>query len=204
MFTHPGKKLNFMGNELAEFREWSEEKELGWNLLSFPAHDSFFRFFQKLCQLYREKSPLYAWDYHPDGFRWIDVNNAGQNLLAYCRKDPAGTVYAVVNFSPRPHYGYRLKVEEKGEYRELLNTDALEFGGTGLKNDSLFSHTQPFGEEICLAVGGYSALLLEKKPFSETHKSSHEQAGSAVPDHSLPDLSPEEQCCGGISGQPLS
>ncbi|MGI5959506.1 MAG: 1,4-alpha-glucan branching protein GlgB [Massiliimalia sp.] len=171
MFTHPGKKLNFMGNELAEFKEWSEAKELGWNLLEFPAHDCFFQFFRNLCCLYQELSPLYAQDYHPDSFHWIDVNNASQNLLAYKRIDGNKTIYVVLNFSSRPIYGYRLRVEQPGTYREILNTDAVSFGGSGLVNDSLFSHSNAMGNEIHLAIGAYSGIILEKTEEETTSTS---------------------------------
>ena len=86
MFTHPGKKLNFMGNELAHFREWDETKENDWFLLTYPLHDAFHKYFASLGQLYKKEKALYENDYHYESFRWIDADNEDENLFSYVRR----------------------------------------------------------------------------------------------------------------------
>lgn len=164
MYTHPGKKLNFMGNELAEFREWDESKELGWNLLSYPAHESFHRFLKELHRLYNQESALFAADYHMEGFRWIDANNARQSVIAYQRNDLEGNIiYAVINFSGNFYPHYSLKVDESGIYEELLNTDNSSFGGSGIQNGECQSRPNHFGHELQIGLAPYSSCIFKKK-----------------------------------------
>ena len=133
MFTHPGKKLNFMGNDLGEFKEWDESKALGWNLLQYPAHDCFHRYLRQLHHLYCREPALWKADYHPQGFRWLDVDNRSQSVFAYERWDLADShLAAVFNFSEHLWEGYMLRgLPPLAVCTVLLNTDALELGGSG-------------------------------------------------------------------------
>ena len=138
-FTHPGKKLNFMGNELGEYLEWRDEKELGWNLLTYPIHDSLHEYVKALHKLYLEQPALYKSDYNSTSFRWIDADNKNQCIYAYRRSDPSGkTLYMVFNFSGS-YQNYNLKVEQNGAYKELLNSDRDIYSGSNCINSGLYT-----------------------------------------------------------------
>lgn len=138
-FTHPGKKLNFMGNELGEYLEWRDEKELGWNLLTYPIHDSLHEYVKALHKLYLEQPALYKSDYNSTSFRWIDADNKNQCIYAYRRSDPSGkTLYMVFNFSGS-YQNYSLKVEQNGAYKELLNSDHDIYSGSNCINSGLYT-----------------------------------------------------------------
>lgn len=158
MFTHPGKKLNFMGNELAEFQEWNVDKQLGWNLLDYPAHQAFLQFFTELQSIYQQQTALFSYDYHPEAFCWIDGNNSRQSIIAYSRQDFGGhIIYAVFNFSNHFYPNYLLRVNQAGIYQEILNTDDIRWGGSGVIHPTISSCC---GCEIPLALSPYSGCLL--------------------------------------------
>lgn len=139
-FTHPGKKLNFMGNELGEYMEWRDHKEIGWNLLTYPAHDSLHEYLKKLHYLYISEPALYEYDYNSSSFRWIDANNNNQSVFAYSRNDLHGkTFYMVFNFSGIKQ-NYTLRVEQNGDYEEILNSDRDIYSGTNCLNENLRSY----------------------------------------------------------------
>ncbi len=159
--THPGKKMNFMGNELAEYMEWNNEQPLGWNLLSFPNHDSFHEYIRALNKLYLDEPALYAQDYNLQAFRWIDLQNAQNNIYAYRREDfNSAPVYVVLNFSPYEKE-YWLAVGYDTPVRELLNSDDSRFGGSGNHNYDLKTHDG----YLQLKLAPLSAIIL--KPCSE-------------------------------------
>lgn len=138
-FTHPGKKLNFMGNELGEYLEWRDEKELGWNLLTYPIHDSLHEYVKALHELYLEQPALYKSDYNSTSFRWIDADNKNQSIYAFRRSDPSGkTLYMVFNFSGS-YQNYSLSVEQNGAYKELLNSDRDIYSGSNCINSGLYT-----------------------------------------------------------------
>lgn len=130
MFTHPGKKLNFMGNELAHWREWDEQKENDWFLLSYPAHDAFHKYFALLGELYTEDPTLYEKDYSWESFEWIDADNADKNMFSYLRKGKDKDYVIILNFSPNMYRHEVFGVASKGSYREIINTEWERFGGT--------------------------------------------------------------------------
>ena len=130
MFTHPGKKLNFMGNELAHWREWDETKENDWFLLEYPIHDAFHKYFAKLGEMYKTEKALYEDDYNWESFEWIDADNADKNMFSYIRKGKDKNYVIVLNFSPN-HYEHEVfGVIQKGMYKEVLNTEWSCYGGT--------------------------------------------------------------------------
>jgi len=138
LFTHPGKKLLFMGQEFAQMDEWKEWSELDWNLLSYPVHDAVRRYVQDLNALLRNEPALYELDHDPAGFEWIDADNAAQSVLAYLRKDKAGKpVVVVLNLTPTTHEDFRLGVPAPGDYKEIMNSDRETYGGSGVENPSL-------------------------------------------------------------------
>ena len=136
MWTQPGKKLLFMGAEFAQGREWNHDIGLDWQLLADPAHEGVRRLVRDLNLLYRNTLALHRLDCDPDGFRWIDVANAAESIISYVRRgpDPHELALVVCNFTPVPREDYRIGVPRPGRYRERINTDATEYGGTGIGN----------------------------------------------------------------------
>ncbi len=135
-YTQPGKKLLFMGAEIAQWREWNHETSLDWHLLQYPPHDGIRRWLQDLNHLARREPALYELDCSPDGFEWIDCNDAENSVLAYLRKSrhSGEELLVVCNFTPVPRQNYRVGVPAPGFWRELLNSDAREYGGSGWGN----------------------------------------------------------------------
>ena len=136
MWTQPGKKLLFMGAEFGQEREWNHDIGLDWQLLADPAHDGVRRLVRDLNFLYSNTPALHRLDCDPDGFRWIDVANASESIISYVRRgrDPRELSLVVCNFTPVPRQDYRIGVPQPGRYRERINTDAAEYGGSGVGN----------------------------------------------------------------------
>lgn len=135
MWAHPGKQLLFMGSELADDREWSEDRGLDWNLVYDPARAGVQRLVRDLNRAYRAAPALYSQDTSPDGFRWIVGNDSGNNTVAFIRIAADGSpLVCVANFSAVPHENYRLGMPVAGVWQETLNTDAESYGGSGVGN----------------------------------------------------------------------
>ncbi len=135
MWSHPGKQLLFMGQELGNPWEWNEAVELPWQLRDYPLHEGIRQLVSDLNRIYKKTPPLYTQDFSPAGFSWIDANDRDGNMLAFLRWAPDGSpVACVVNFSPTPHYQYKLGLPRSGVWREVLNTDGEGYGGSGVGN----------------------------------------------------------------------
>ena len=135
MWAHPGKQLLFMGCELGDEREWSEQRGLDWGLPGDPARAGVQRLVRDLNAAYRSLPALFTRDTDPAGFRWLVGDDAGNNVLAFLRLGTSGApVACVVNFAAVPHEGYRLGLPSTGPWREILNTDADTYGGSGVGN----------------------------------------------------------------------
>jgi 1,4-alpha-glucan branching enzyme len=134
MFTYPGKKLLFMGNELAQPGEWNFDQALDWQVLKDPLHHGLHSLIAELNHLYRELPALHYFDFESEGFDWIDCHDAAQSILSYQRNSPEGFVVVVLNFTPVPRETYRLGVPKAGVYRERLNSDSSFFGGSNVGN----------------------------------------------------------------------
>jgi 1,4-alpha-glucan branching enzyme len=134
MWAHPGKKLLFMGGELAQRAEWNHDRSLDWHLLNVPAHAGVQRLIRDLNRLYRGEPALYELDGDPQGFQWIQADSADVNVLAFLRRSGDRHVACVANLSPVPRRGYRVGLPRAGDYLEALNTDAAEYGGSGVGN----------------------------------------------------------------------
>ncbi len=136
MFATPGKKLMFMGCEFGQGKEWNHETGLEWNLLDKPLNAGAGRFVQDLNHLYREEPALHELDFSPDGFAWIDANDSEQSVVSFIRKgsQPGMQVVALFNFTPVPRSAYRVGVPEAGYWKEILNSDADLYGGSGQGN----------------------------------------------------------------------
>jgi 1,4-alpha-glucan branching enzyme len=135
MWSHPGKQLLFMGQELGQEAEWSENRSLDWFLEETPWHAGLQQLVRDLNRIYTERPALWARDSDPEGFRWIDANDTVHNTFSYLRTDGEGDeLAAVVNFSGGPQEGYRVGLPHAGRWLEVLNTDAEGYGGSGVGN----------------------------------------------------------------------
>ena len=165
MFTHPGKKLNFMGNELAHFREWDESKENDWFLLTYPLHDAFHNYFAKLGEFYQKEPALHADDYNYESFRWIDADNADENLFSYIRRGATKDIVVILNFSPNAYQKHRFGVLSNGTYSEVLNSEADTWGGCNITNpNKIKAEKIPYNNmerSICVDVAPFGAVMLE-------------------------------------------
>jgi 1,4-alpha-glucan branching enzyme len=132
----PGKKLLFMGGEFAQWREWSHDRELDWELLGNPAHRGIQKWTEDLNRLYRAEPAMHELDCDPSGFRWVDANDADNSVASFLRfgRDPDEVVLALFNFTPLPRHNYRVGVPRGGFWREVLNSDAHDYGGSGQGN----------------------------------------------------------------------
>lgn len=136
MFTHPGKKLLFMGQDFGGYREWSEERELDWKSLLDEKHKFVQNYVKELNRLYTEEPALHELDQSPEGFEWINCSTHEKSICAFIRKGtkPEDTLYVFCNFDTVPHARYKFGVLEAGQYREILNSDDDNFGGFGMVN----------------------------------------------------------------------
>jgi 1,4-alpha-glucan branching enzyme len=137
MWTHPGKKLLFMGGEFGQRREWTHEAELEWWVCGMPEHGGIRRWVADLNRAYRAEPALYEIDFSPEGFEWVDANDAEASVVSFLRKPrtrAAATLLVACNFTPVPRPNYVLGVPAAGFWREILNSDAREYGGSGWGN----------------------------------------------------------------------
>jgi 1,4-alpha-glucan branching enzyme len=170
MWTHPGKKLLFMGGEIAQWREWDAESSIDWHLLEERDHQGVQSLVRDLNRIYRDTPALWEIDFAPDGFRWLEPNDAANNVLAFARlgKDRESPLVVVCNFSPVPRHDYRVGMPRAGRWREVLNTDAPGYGGSGVGNlgaveaEALPWHDQPFSAELTLPPLG--VVWLQPEP----------------------------------------
>lgn len=169
-YAHPGKKLNFMGNELAQRREWSETQQLDWSLLDDPHHGGIQALIRDLNRLYCQQRALHRGDGQAGGFAWLRDNDAGRAVFSLWRCDPDSdqAVLIVINALAEPHPDYRLGVDNAGRYDILLNTDSRFYGGsdfdTGvwLDSEALASDDQPYSLSIQLPP--LAALFIKRRP----------------------------------------
>ena len=136
MYAQPGKKLLFMGGEFAQRREWVHDGSLDWDLLDYPAHAGVQQWVRDLNGLYRGEPALHELDCEPAGFEWIDCGDAASSVLSLVRKGKSTStlLLAVCNFTPVPRDGYRIGAPRRGFWREVLNSDAAQYGGSGMGN----------------------------------------------------------------------
>jgi 1,4-alpha-glucan branching enzyme len=158
MWAHPGKKLLFMGGELAEWEEWNCDGSLHWNLLEYAEHQGVQSLVRDLNATYRAEPALWEIDDDPAGFRWLEANDAANNVVAFARLDAKGerAVVCVLNLSPVPRYEYQVGMPSPGRWREALNTDSAYYGGSGVGNlggveaQATPWHDQPFSALLTL------------------------------------------------------
>ncbi len=166
MWTHPGKKLLFMGGDFAQWTEWTHEQELPWDLLQWDTHQGIQRLVAALNHLHRQEPSLHELDFQPEGFEWVDCYNHAESVLTYMRKgkDPEDFTITCCNFTPVPREHHRVGVPRGGRYREIFNSDAKEFGGSNILNSGELiasdqgHHMRPHSLEIKLPPLGVAVL----------------------------------------------
>ncbi len=167
MWAHPGKKLLFMGGEFGQRREWTHEGELEWWVLQFAEHAGLQRWIMDLNRVYREQRALWEVDFEPSGFEWIDANDSEASVFSFVRRARDGTmVLAVCNFTPVLRSNYLLGVPQPGYWREIANSDAREYGGSGAGNlGGISSNPAPAHgrmQSVTLTLPPLSVLLLTR------------------------------------------
>jgi 1,4-alpha-glucan branching enzyme len=166
MYGQPGKKLLFMGGEIGQWHEWDHDSSLDWHLLDEAPHVGLQRWVTDLNHTYRKHPALYEVDFDPAGFEWVDANDWEQSVISFMRRDRARqeTVLVIVNFTPVVRDSYRVGVPERGVWRELLNSDAEVYGGSGVGNMGevkarpIPSHGRPYS--LSLRLPPLGALFL--------------------------------------------
>jgi len=169
LFGHPGKKLLFMGNEIAQWWEWNHDSSLEWHLLQYAPHAQVQRLVKDLNAVYRREASLHQVDYDPSGFQWIDCSDNESSIVSFIRRarDPHDFTVLVLNFTPVPRRDYRIGVPEAGRYAELINTDSEYYGGSNLGNaggvvsEPVETHGHP--HSVRLLVPPLSCLLLKRE-----------------------------------------
>ncbi|MCE2473787.1 MAG: alpha amylase C-terminal domain-containing protein, partial [Anaerolineae bacterium] len=167
-YTQVGKILNFMGNEIAQFSEWSEARSLDWHLLDYEKHEQMQAWVRDLNHFYREQPALWQVDFEAEGFRWIEANDADQGVYSYIRyaEDRDDFLIIALNCTPVVRDQYRLGVPAAGFYREALNSDAEAYGGSnvgnfgGVDSQDVPSHGLPYS--ISLRLPPLGALILKR------------------------------------------
>jgi 1,4-alpha-glucan branching enzyme len=172
MCSQPGKKLLFMGAELAQWREWNHDASLDWDLLDDEAHAGVLRWLEDLNRLYREEPALHELDCAPEGFEWIDANDAENSVFSYLRKAKEGEpILAVLNCTPVLRESYCVGVPAAGRWREILNSDAECYGGTncgnkgGVDAEPTPRHGRPFS--LTLTLPPLGVLFFQREVTEE-------------------------------------
>lgn len=172
MYAHPGKKLNFMGGEIAQACEWNHNQSLDWNLLVYEKHQGQQKLIRDLNHLYKENSALYEADYQQQGFEWLDHSDGNNSVISFIRYnlDKCSHIISVSNFTPIPRDYYRLPVPEAGHYDVILNTDSKHYWGSnyavGDKMEGFESESYPWqgkSHSILLNLPPLSTMYLKKR-----------------------------------------
>ncbi len=164
MFAHPGKKLNFMGNEFGQGTEWNHNQALPWFLLDFDKHRGVHQLFRDLNHTYRRCKPLYEQDHNSAGFAWLDHQDAEQSTLAFRRNALDGdAVYVIANFTPVPRVNYQLPVLAHGDYEIILNTDSAYYWGSNFDVGMTLSTSGSSEPKLDMTLPPLSTLYIRRK-----------------------------------------
>ena len=158
MMAHPGKKLNFMGNEFGQLREWDESREQDWDILKYPLHDAFHRYMIELNRIGQENDAFWH-DYDPENFKWLDCHQEERCIYAIKRKGKNKNFIAIFNFSDEEQEDYELDTEEEGKLSVILDTDWDEYGGNTKKKKTLPAKAKK-GTHVTLDLPPFSGILL--------------------------------------------
>ncbi|HUO17594.1 MAG TPA: 1,4-alpha-glucan branching protein GlgB [Verrucomicrobiae bacterium] len=158
MYAQPGKKLIFMGGEFGQVREWTHDSSLEWHVLQYQVHRGVQAWMEQLNRFYRNEPAMHVFDNDPVGFEWVDVNDNANSTISLIRKSesPRDTILVACNFTPVPRLQYRVGVPHGGYWREMLNSDAREYAGSGMGNmggveaEAVPQHGRPFSVKLTL------------------------------------------------------
>ena len=187
MYAHPGKKLNFMGNELGHFREWDEKRELDWNLLEYPFHDAFQKYFAHLSRVYSTEPALYDGEYNPDCFEWVASESCAEGVYAWLRKGRGQNLLCVMNTQDHAHKKFPLYLKFPCSAELVLDTEAGTWGGVHKAHRKQNFHTTDggvFGRDYTLtldlpAMGSRMFKLTPEAPRPEAAQASARRAAAA-------------------------
>ena len=167
MYAHPGKKLAFMGIDIAQFIEWDEERQLDWFLLQYPKHGFTHRYVKELNKYYKNTAALWENDCNWHGFRWHVVDDNENNIFAFSRIDNSGKeVLVISNFSGQSLHSYPIGVNTWGSYKIALNSDAKKYDGSALQNRNLKTvnkKTKDFEYTLNVNIPAFTTMYIEKK-----------------------------------------
>jgi 1,4-alpha-glucan branching enzyme len=167
LYGQAAKKMIFMGGEFGQWAEWNHDASLDWHLCLEPPHAGLQSLVRDLNALYRSRPALHERDVRPEGFEWIDCENEADSVISFLRRgrDPRDAVLVACNFTPVPKTGYRIGVPAAGDWKERINTDAREYGGSGMGNaGGVRSERVPWNgrpHSIRVALPPLAALFLE-------------------------------------------
>jgi 1,4-alpha-glucan branching enzyme len=183
MMAHPGKKLLFMGQEFGQMNEWNYKSQLDWGLMEYDSHRNLQKFSEKLNRFYIENAPLWQDDDSWNGFSWISNDDYKQSIISFRRIDDNGEeIIAVCNFVPVERRDYRIGVPQKGKYKLIFNTDAVEFGGSGVTETSFKSESVPmhgFDNSISMTLAPLSVIYLKFAPVRKREPKKSEETVKA-------------------------
>lgn len=166
-FAHPGKKLSFMGNELASFDEWDENKSLPWILKTFPTHDSVSRLIRDLNLIYRYEKAMHYEEHNPAHFSWLMVDNSNDSIFAFERRVGNNILVFVFNMTPNYYEFYEIGVNKEGVYEEIFNSDkdvysgANQYNGLPVSTTDFGPYNKPF--KICIKIASFGAMIFKYK-----------------------------------------
>ena len=176
---HPGKKLNFMGNEFAQFAEWNENQGLDWNLLEYDRHRQMKDFVRDLNHLYLDNPAFWQNDQNWEGFKWISCNDRDNSVIAFRRIDDKGhEIIGICNFCPVKREHYRLGLPKAGEYELVLNSDEEKYGGWGTELPAIVAEESPWGDlqySADFTLPPLSVLFYKPKTIRHPHKKKEEE-----------------------------
>ena len=164
MYVHPGTKLNFMGGEFGQMREWDERREQDWDMLSYPIHDAFAHYMAELSNLYLDHGALSEWDYYGPGFTWLDCSQEQRCLYAIERKNEGERLVAVLNMGGEEQKGYELAIPDAVACEVLLNTDWESWGGKTVAGGERMSLEDG---RLTITLPAFSGVLLKVHGASE-------------------------------------
>lgn len=178
LYTHPGKKLNFMGNEFGQFREWDENREQDWELLKYPLHDAFHHFYERLSNLYLTEPALHDGEYNSECFEWLEVDAADYVTYAYERRASGETILMVMNLSDQFWKDFKVGLPMLYELNELLNTDWEMYGGNTKQSDENWRvEDEPYKERphtLIVDLPPFCARIFKVKKVKKSKKKSTE------------------------------
>lgn len=163
MYTHPGKKLNFMGNEIAQFREWDEKREQDWQLIKMPLHDAFNKYIKRLNEVYDNYEALYENEYDSSYFKWLEVNAPEKSVYIYERGRDDHRIIVALNFSDNEYAPFIFKVEEELRLREIVNSDSDIYGGStwGVRSDVTTTKEDDNLYNLSINLKPFSGIIYE-------------------------------------------